>query len=416
MTSVTAVPVRTRTRPTDPATAQVAADRRLRRRVETIWILLFVNVLAFGNAVTILPVPGSVGKLITQGALQVALVLAILTNPRLLFRSSIFLFLITLLPLEAVLTLIGNAHLKGTAYRTFRYAEFVAVLWLLTPYWGRRDRLLVHSHLKAMGIVLCTVALGLIISPGTALSDGGRLTGDIWPIPATQVAHYAAFSVGIVTVLWLNGARSGRMTLLTVIPAGVILLLTHTRTALLGLGIGIIAAGLSVILVNARVRRSFINTGIAIALAVGAASGAITNYLTRGQSTQQLNQLTGRTDFWTALLSFPRDLYQEIFGFGLSNGLFDGHPVDSNWLLSYQDQGLFGDVICGLILIYLLVKSFVTSLRLERSLAVFCVVYCLVASFTEDGFTNASPYTLDLVVAASLIIPVVARKEIITPR
>jgi hypothetical protein len=415
MTRATAVAVPARPRPTDRATAQATADRRLRRRVETIWILLFVNVLAFGNAGTILPIPHSVGKLITQGALQVALILALLTNRRMLFRTSIFLFLVTLLPLEAVLTLIGNAHLKGTSYRTFRYAEFVAVLWLITPFWGRRDRLLVYSHLKAMAIVLGLVALGLIVSPGSAMS-GGRLSGDIWPIPSTQVAHYAAFSIGIVIMLWLNGACSGRKTLFAVIPAGIILLLTHTRTALLGLGIAILVAGLSVILVNARVRKTFINTGILVAIGAGAASGAITSYLTRGQSTQQLNNLTGRTSFWGPLLSFPRNLYQEIFGFGLSNGLFDGHPVDSNWLLSYQDQGIFGDVICGLILIYLLVTSFAMSRRLERSLAVFCVVYCLVASFTEDGFTNASPYTLDLVVAASLLVPVVARKEIITPR
>ncbi len=417
MASTTTAPVTVRARPrqSDPVALQATADRKLRRRVELIWILLYVNVLAFGNAVMILPIPGSVGKIVTQGALQLALLLALLTNRRLLFRTSIFLFLATLLPLEAVLTLIGNAHLLGGTYRTVRYLEFVAVLWLLTPFWGRSDRLLVYSHLKAMAITLGTVALGLIVSPGTAMG-GGRLEGVIWPIPATQVAHYAAFSIGIVTMLWLNGVRSGRLTLFTVVPASIILLLSHARTALLGLVIAIIVAGLSVILVNVRVRKSFINTGIVVAIVAAAASGEITSYLYRGQSSQQLTGLTGRADFWAALLSEPRDLYREIFGFGLSNGLFDGHPVDSNWLLSYQDQGLFGDVVCGLILICLLVTCLMTSRRLDRSLALFCVVYCLVASFTEDGFTNASPYTLDLVMAASLLVPVVAGREISTPR
>jgi hypothetical protein len=33
------------------------------------------------------------------------------------------------------------------------------------------------------------------------------------------------------------------------------------------------------------------------------------------------------------------------------------------------------------------------------------VSYCLVASFTEVGFTDVSPYLLDLTVAASLLVP-----------
>ena len=33
------------------------------------------------------------------------------------------------------------------------------------------------------------------------------------------------------------------------------------------------------------------------------------------------------------------------------------------------------------------------------------VTYCLVASFTEVGFTDVSPYLLDLTVAASLLVP-----------
>jgi hypothetical protein len=41
----------------------------------------------------------------------------------------------------------------------------------------------------------------------------------------------------------------------------------------------------------------------------------------------------------------------------------------------------------------------------RRALALFLVTYALVASFTEVGFTDASPYLLDLAVAASLLMP-----------
>ena len=58
----------------------------------------------------------------------------------------------------------------GTIYRTFRLAGFVARLWLLTPWWGRRDLLLVRSHLAVLSAVLGSVVLGLVIAPGTRSS------------------------------------------------------------------------------------------------------------------------------------------------------------------------------------------------------------------------------------------------------
>jgi hypothetical protein len=36
------------------------------------------------------------------------------------------------------------------------------------------------------------------------------------------------------------------------------------------------------------------------------------------------------------------------------------------------------------------------------------ITYCFVASFTEIGFTDITPYLLDLTVAASLLAPSVA--------
>jgi len=44
-------------------------------------------------------------------------------------------------------------------------------------------------------------------------------------------------------------------------------------------------------------------------------SAAITTWLARGQTTEGLANLTGRTKIWGPLLAFPRDKFQEIFGF-----------------------------------------------------------------------------------------------------
>ena len=40
----------------------------------------------------------------------------------------------------------------------------------------------------------------------------------------------------------------------------------------------------------------------------------------------------------------------------------------------------------------------------RRAIALFLVLYCLVASVTETGLGDASPYLLELVVAASLLV------------
>ena len=134
-------------------------------------------------------------------------------------------------------------------------------------------------------------------------------------------------------------------------------------------------------------------------------SGVITTWLARGQGTEQLTNLTGRTNVWGPLLAFPRNKFQEIFGFGLSNDSFNGLPIDSNWLASYQTQGLFGVVVCATILLFLLVTAYFQPRGVQRALALFLVTYCLVASFTEVGFTDASTYLLDLTLAASLLVP-----------
>lgn len=126
---------------------------------------------------------------------------------------------------------------------------------------------------------------------------------------------------------------------------------------------------------------------------------------------QSLLSLTGRTQNWGPLLAFPRDNFQQIFGFGLSDSSFNGLAVDNNWLSSYQQQGLFGVVICAAFLFFLLVTAYFQSSGVRRALALFLIMFCLVSSFTEDGFTDVSIYLLDLTLAASLLVPSAADRN-----
>jgi hypothetical protein len=378
-------------------------DRSVRRRVGIAWGLLVFNTITFYPKTSFIPIPSAVGKGVAQAALPAALLVALTINRKVLVRPNLFLCLVGLLVVGTVLTTLQPQHF-GTVYRTFRLAGFVAGLWLLTPWWGRRDLLLVRYHFVTLWVLLGSVLLGLFVSPGRA-RPGGRLTGVVWPIVATQVAHYAAIVAGLAVVLWFCGHMRGRTTLIAFVVGAGILVLTHTRTALAALIAGLLVAGLSLIVAQARVRRLFATAGAIAAVAVMTLSAVITTWLARGEGTQNLTTLTGRTKVWGPLLAAPRDKFQEIFGFGLSNGSFNGFPIDSNWLASYQEQGLFGVVVCAMILVFLLVTAYFQPRGMRRALALFLVTYCLVASFTEVGFTDASPYLLDLTVAASLLMP-----------
>ena len=361
-----------------------ARERSIRRRVWLAWGLLVLNALTYyGSA---LHVPHAVGKVLTQGALPAALLVALTVNRRVIVRPNVFLSLVSLLVLEAVVTTLQPQHF-GTVYRFFRLVEFVAVLWLLTPWWGRRDLLLVRAHLVSLSVALGTVILGLLVVPGKALS-GGRLNGVLYDIPATEVAHYAAVTAGLMVVLWLGGMTSGKVAVLVAVAGVAIILLSHTRTALIGMAASLLVAGLSLIVTKARARKFFAAAGVIVSIGVMTAAGVATTWLARGQSESQLTSLTGRTDFWSLVLNLPRTRFQEIFGFGLSNATVNGFPIDSNWLVAYLEQGLIGVIVCAAMVVFLLVAAFFQPPGTRRALALFLIIYSLVASFTQVGFAQ----------------------------
>ena len=114
----------------------------------------------------------------------------------------------------------------GTVYRTFRLAEFVAVLWLLTPWWGRRDLLLVRCHLRVLVVILARCSLACWWRPAMPCGGAGsrRALGRSLPRRSRTMRRY----FGLVVVLWLCGQVRGRATLFIVVVAVAILVLTHT--------------------------------------------------------------------------------------------------------------------------------------------------------------------------------------------
>lgn len=386
-----------------PAAASPTLAKGLMNSPFPVWAALFLNVLAFSGLPTAIPIPGSVGQLVTQGSLLAAILFVLLANRAGVIRPNLFLVLLTMLGVVALMVSIHNEFLLGSTFRACRLLAFIAVLWMLTSWWGRSDLVLLRAHITCLRVVLGTVLVGAVVAPGSAFSYGGRLSGALWPIPPTQVAHYAAVLLGCTIVMWFAGALRGRTALITLLAAGAALVGTHTRTALLALVIGLAVAGASLFLGHARVRRTSVLLGVIAITAATFFAPLIITWLGRGQTLEEATQLTGRTKVWSSISVLQRPTLEELFGSGLSNKSFNGLPIDSNWLAVYLDQGWFGLIIDAALLIILVLLAATHRRGVRRAIALFLVAYCLVASFTETGLGDASPYLLELAIAASLL-------------
>lgn len=381
----------------------VGVRRREVRRMTLVWAALFLNVLTFAGPTVVLPIPEVVGQMLTQGALLAALGLALVVNTRGVVRANLFLGLLSMLALVSLMVSMHNEFPLGSTFRSCRYLIFLLVLWLLTPWFGRRDMLLLRCHLRVLWCLLGIVLAGAAVAPGAAFAFEGRLAGVLWPIWPTQVGHYAAVLVGAYALLWACRLVSNRQVIVAVMTAGTVVVLTHTRTALLALVVGACVAGASLFMGHVRVRRTSA-LGAVVAIVVATLfSSQLSAWTLRGQTVEEASQLTGRTKVWTAVLRASRPQIEEMVGSGLANQSFNGLAIDSNWVATYLEQGWFGVVVHAMLLLILFLMAATHVRGAQRALALFLVVYSLVASFTETGLFSASSYLLDLTVAASLL-------------
>jgi hypothetical protein len=366
-----------------------------------VWALLALNTLgSIGQSV--LPLPRPVWQLFTMGALAVAFTLALVINPRIQIRPSVFLLLLSILAIVSIGSSMRLESGVGSVIRCVRLTVFVATLWLLTRWWDD-GMTFVRTHIRVLAAVLLTVAVGLVAAPGMALDPAGRLVGVLWPLTPPQVAQYSAIVIGLTLILWLGRRTDGRSVAIFVPPSIGLLFLTHTRTATVGLLVGLTVAALSLMLTSARARRAFTRTALVAGLAAVTFGPAIQVWFRRGQDQESLSNFTGRGKVWDALLAAPRSTSEHLFGVGLTNKSFNGLAIDNSWLAVYQDQGLVGCALVAAFIATLIVAAVLRPPSLARACALFLIVYCLTASFTEAGLGDASPYLLNLVVAAALL-------------
>ncbi|MFI1753251.1 O-antigen ligase domain-containing protein [Streptomyces sp. NPDC020571] len=377
---------------------------RTPKPVGTVWGLLVLNTLGSAGAETVVPLPRSLIQMVTMGALAAAFSLALALNLRLRVRASAFLFLLTLL---LVPSLISSADLQsglGALFRCARMALFLGTLWLLSRWWDGGPTFVRH-HIRMYFVVLCSVAAGALVSPGAAMPDlyGGRLVGALWPLTPPQIGQYAAVIIGLAVLLVLGHRTDRRSAALVIVPSLVLLVLTHTRTATLGLLVGLTLAIGSLTLTSAAARRFFSWAVLCAAVAAVVFASALQAWFLRGQSEENFSNLTGRAKVWDALLAAPRTTGEKVFGMGLGDKSFDGLPIDNSWLAVYHEQGLIGVALVAAVFVVLGGVALLRPPSLARACAIFLISYCALASYTEAGLGDASPYLLHLAVAASLL-------------
>ncbi|MEV5510691.1 hypothetical protein [Streptomyces orinoci] len=374
------------------------------RMAGLVWGLLILNTLGSAGAKTIVPLPRSLIQLVTMGSLVAAFTLALALNPRLRIKAGAFLFLLTLLLVPSVISSVNLESGLGALFRCARLALFTGTLWLLSRWWDDGQTFVRH-HIRMYFAVLGSVAAGLAVSPGAAMPDlyGGRLVGALWPLTPPQIGQYAAVITGL-TVLLLLGRRTDRASAAVVIvPSLILLALTHTRTATLGLFIGLALAIGSLLLTSAAARRFFTWAVLCAVVAAVAFASALQAWFLRGQSQENFSNLTGRAKVWDALLAAPRTGVQQAFGVGLGDKSFGGLPIDNSWLAVYNEQGLTGIALVAAVFVVLGGVALLRPPSLSRACAIFLIGYCAIASYTEAGLGDASPYLLHLAVAAALL-------------
>ena len=91
----------------------VNVERGVWRHAGLMWGLLLVNGMTFSSVPTLVPLPSGVVKVVTQSALAVAFVWALLLNRNRLVRPNLCLGLFSVLALSSLVTSVGSTPGSG---------------------------------------------------------------------------------------------------------------------------------------------------------------------------------------------------------------------------------------------------------------------------------------------------------------
>ena len=375
-----------------------------RRHATWAWLFLLISVLPWSFAQ-----PGRItfiGKrpeqLLVAVAVGIAGWFALKVNRRFQVAHAWPVMLYSLLAVVALIPPLGGRAGVGSLFRASRFMATLVLIILLLPVFAHDRYIPLRAHMLVMkGIVASTV---LSLGVGYGFDGDGRLITQLPALTAPGLAQWTALFSAMLAFGMLQRAIPVRNGMTWLAASMFCLLLSHSRTPLVAGGAAFVAGILAMFVSSQRARRLVSWTLFFVPVVALVFGPAVQAWFLRGQNQSQLSTLTGRTKAWAKVYAFPRDVYSRVFGIGLTDKSIEGLSIDSGYLSVYHEQGRLGVAIITLIFAIYLGRILTRHPSMPRAIALFLVVYVLIASYTETGIGDMSSYVLHLVLAMVMVV------------
>jgi hypothetical protein len=299
-----------------------------------------------------------------------------------------------------------------------RLARFLIGLVLIFLLWRPLIQVperLIRAHLWAHLLLATTVVASLAYAPSQAwrplrsLGGGYRLQGVIIPMLPPRVGEVGAILLGLALIGFVCKKLSF-VPAAGLIGLGVVLVAaSRTRTSAAAIAFGLV---LALVLTRKTWVGRLVSLGVPALIGIAFLTiGSLHTWLLRGQGTQQISSLSGRTTSWQAVLDEKVSLQTAIIGHGLGNkrvllrrgeGDIDVMAIDNSWLGLYWETGLAAVTIVGIALIVAWISVLRAPTPYVKACGALLLGYITAASLNESGLSDLSSMTVHLLVAAAV--------------
>jgi O-antigen ligase len=291
------------------------------------WLLLFVSGLVFrirsGNSLYEESLDSWAFFRVALVSLTGLLLLGRLAVRRTLWVSSMvrgLIGIVTAYSLICVASTLWSVYPAWTLYKSLEYLVDVAMLAALLATFRSREgyQNLFDWTWVLYGLLLASVWMGVLIWPSQALHPrigalGVQLDGIFPAVNANSVGEFAAvLAIVALTRLLRQGPHSDRAWYgLLFVASFITMLFAQGRSAIAGFVVG-------AILVLSFSKRAILSIGLAAGAALflflAAANGWLWEFLRRGESDQEIQSLSGRTEYWQ--LAWQKFVEHPLIGYG----------------------------------------------------------------------------------------------------
>jgi len=245
------------------------------------------------------------------------------------------------------ISVVGSAHKTAGAMQTLRIGAAVAMFVVLEQL-ARRDggarRILMAVYASAV-FPLALTAVTFLAGHGRTESKGAldRATGPF--AQSNEFGRYLMLLVVMAVALYPHLERRWRRPMLVILGlSSVFLLLTYTRTALVGTAVGLFVVGLAQ---SKKVILGMLLAGVAGLVLVPGVAGRFTDLAPGTTSTNpaadNANSLEWRLGYWTEILPLAKK--NPITGIGLNGTQYETDQAKqphNDFLRAYVETGLVG--------------------------------------------------------------------------